>query len=150
MRTIIDVIERAKTVQKVSSDYKLGLCLGIGGNSLSSYRTGRSLPDEKACKILAEAMGEDPALLTVQMQAQRARTPEARLVWTNIAKRLQAGFSSVSLLVLIAIFSIAMTTLPVWAVGVLALAKARPDLPAMYIMLTNRVTNIDVHSRCCL
>jgi hypothetical protein len=107
MRTIDEVLDRAKQVQNVGSDYKLGLCLGIGGNSLSSYRTGRSLPDESACKKLAAAIGEKPDLLLVEIQAQRAKTIEAKALWTNLAKRLQAGFASVQLVAALAIVLIA-------------------------------------------
>lgn len=114
MRTIDQVLDRAREVQMVPSDYKLGLTLGIGGNALSNYRTGRSFPDEKTCAILAKAIGEDPALLTVEMQAQRAKTPEAKKVWFSIAQRLQMGFASVKILLVIALFSIAACAGPAW------------------------------------
>jgi hypothetical protein len=117
MRTIVEVLDRAKTVQKVRSDYKLSLCVGIGESSLSAYRKGRNLPDEINCKKLADAMGEDPALLTVQMQAQRAKTDEARDIWLDIAKRLQKGVANVLLMAVIAIFSVAASALPAWASG---------------------------------
>lgn len=139
MRTIIDVLDRAKQVQKVKSDYKLSLCIGIGESSLSSYRLGKNLPDEINCSKLAQAMGEDPALLTVEMQAQRAKTPEARQIWVSIAQRLQAGFLSVNLLILIAIFSVAMNALPAWAGGVLLLSNTRLNIPTLYIMFSRIV-----------
>lgn len=114
MRTINQVLDRAKTVQKVPSDYKLSLTIGIGESSLSAYRHGRGLPDEVNCKKLAEAIGEDPALLTVEMQAQRAKTAEAKQIWIDIAKRLQAGYANVKMLALVALFSIAAAALPAW------------------------------------
>ena len=88
MRSIIEVLDRAKAVQKVRSDYKLSLTLGIGESSLSSYRRGLVLPDEINCIKLAAAMHEDPALLVAEMQAQRAKTPELKKLWSGIAKRL--------------------------------------------------------------
>ena len=115
MRTINDVLDRAKTVQKVKSDYKLSLTVGVSESSLSTYRKGTSLPDEINCKKLADAAGVDPALLVVEMQAQRAKSDEARAIWLDIAKRLQAGFASCKLLALIAMFSIAGAALPAWA-----------------------------------
>lgn len=115
MRTIGQVLDKAQRVQKVKSDYKLGLCLGIGQTSISSYRSGRSLPDEKAAAKLAAAIDEKPDLLLVEIQAQRVKDPEARAMWENLAKRLQAGFSNVKLLALLAIFSIAGAALPAWA-----------------------------------
>lgn len=117
MRTVEQVLDRAKEVQKVRSDYKLGLCLGIGESSLANYRHGRSFPDEKTCAKLAIAMGEDPIILMVEMHAQRSKDDEIRTMWEGLAKRLQKGVASVLLMSLLAIFSIAASALPVLASG---------------------------------
>jgi hypothetical protein len=132
MRTIGQVLDRAKQVQKVKSDYKLSLTLGIGESSLSDYRRGRGLPDEINCIKLADAMGEDPALLTVQMQVQRAKTDEARDLWLTIAKRLQHGFASVSMMTILAIVLIAVVALPALS----AVYTASITSHALYIMLS--------------
>ncbi|MES2688084.1 MAG: DUF3693 domain-containing protein, partial [Pseudomonadota bacterium] len=110
MRTIHQVLDQALRVQKVKSDYKLSLITGVSESSLSTYRKGISLPDEVNCKKLAAAIGEAPELLTVEMQAQRAKNPEARQIWLNIAKRMQMGFANVSLMLAIAIVLIALTS----------------------------------------
>lgn len=115
MRTIVEVIDRAKQVQQVGSDYKLALTLGIGLSSLSNYRHGRSFPDEKTCEILASAMGEKPDLLMVEMQAQRTREPHGRALWENLAQRLQMGFANVQMMVFLAIGLIATCALFNWA-----------------------------------
>ena len=124
MRTINQVLDRAQTVQKVRSDYKLGLCLGIGAQSLSNYRLGKTLPDEKACIKLAGALGEDPALLTLEIQAQRSKDVQTRDLWISIANRLQKGLSSIKMLLLITTLSIAASALPalasVYCAGVFA------------------------------
>ena len=99
----------------MKSDYKLGLCIGIGSQSLSNYRGGKTLPDEKACMKLAAAMGEDPAVLTVEMQAKRAKNAETRKLWEGIALRLQKGLLNVQILLADAIIFIAVIALPVWA-----------------------------------
>ena len=115
MRTIGQVLDRAQAVQKVKSDYKLGLCIGIGSQSISNYRTGKTLPDEKAVSKLADAIGEKPDLLLVEVQAQRAKDAQSRAMWVALAKRLQSGFANVKILALLAIFSIAAAALPAWA-----------------------------------
>lgn len=115
MRTIMQVLDKAQRAQKVKSDYKLGLCLGIGAASLSNYRLGKTLPDEKACLKLAAAMDEDPGVLVAEMQAQRAKDDETRALWLSIAKRLQQGFASCKFLAALAIVSIAAAALPAWA-----------------------------------
>ena len=115
MRTIVEVLDRVKKVQKLKSDYKLSLTVGIGESSLHAYRNRGTLPDEINCKKLADAAGDDPALLVVEMQAQRAKSEEARAIWLSIAKRLQTGFSNVKLLAVLAMIAIASIALPAWA-----------------------------------
>ena len=115
MRTIDQVLDRAQSVQKVRSDYKLGLCLGIGQSSLSNYRLGKTLPDGKVCIKLAAAMGEDAGVLVAEIEAQRSKDTETRALWISIAKRLQSGVSTLKMLLLIAIVSIAVIALPAWA-----------------------------------
>ena len=132
MRTIEQVLDHAKKVQKVTSDYKLSLTTGIGESSLFAYRNKGVLPDEINCKKLADAMGEDPALLTVEMQAQRAKSPQARDIWLSIARRLQMGSVNTLMLVLVAIISIAGSSLPAHA----GEQSAKNDSTGMYIMLS--------------
>ena len=88
MRTIDQVLDRAKKVQKVSTDYKLALCLGIGESSLSAYRNGRGLPDEKTCQKLAYAMGEDPINLMIEIHVQRVKDAESKAMWCELFNRL--------------------------------------------------------------
>lgn len=125
MRSINDVLDKAKAVQNVRSDYKLSLTVGISESSLSAYRKRVNLPDEINCKKLADAAGDDPDLLVVEMQAQRAKTDEARAIWLSIAARLQAGFANVKMLALLAIFSIVASALPAWAALYFASFSAR-------------------------
>lgn len=115
MRTINQVLDRAQAIQKVKSDYKLGLCLGIGASSISSYRLGKSFPDEKAVSKLAWAIGEKPDLLLIETQAQRVKDPEVRAMWENLAKRLQSGFANVQMMAFLAIGLIAAIALFHWA-----------------------------------
>lgn len=135
MRTIDQVLDRAQQVQKVRSDYKLGLCLGIGQTSISSYRSGRSLPDEKAASKLAAAIGEEPELLLVEIQAQRVKDPEARELWARVAKRLQKGFADVYILAIVAMVSIAAITMPAWA----AIYFSAATTNSLYIMLSRKL-----------
>lgn len=128
MRTIVEVLDRAKKVQKVSSDYKLALCIGIGESSLSAYRKGKNLPGPKTCAKLAIAMGEDPILLMVEMQAQMAKDDDERSMWATAVKRLQMGVASVVLMSLLAIVSVAGSALPAWATGLITLKSAESSV----------------------
>ena len=115
MRDINTVLDTAKKVHQIGSDYKLAMYLGIGSGNLRNYRHGRSLPDPKVCSKLAAALGEKPDLLVVEMEAQRAQDDETRTLWVNLAKRLQAGVANCKLLAVLAIVSIAGAALPAWA-----------------------------------
>ena len=112
MRTIDQVLDRAQLVQNVRSDYKLGLCLGIGQSSISNYRLGKTLPDGKVCIKLAAAMGEDAGVLVAEIEAQRTNDLPTKALWISIAKRLQSGFSALKMLLLLATISIALSATP--------------------------------------
>lgn len=128
MRTISEVLDQAKKAQKVGSYYKLALCLGIGETSLTNYRSGRSLPDEKTCEKLSFALGEDPIILMVEIQAQRTKDDSARAKWAALAKRLQMGVSSVLFSCVLAIVSIAASALPVSAKADFASISSGPTV----------------------
>ncbi|MDP1740097.1 DUF3693 domain-containing protein [Polaromonas sp.] len=128
MRDVNTVLDSVKQAHKIGSDYKLAMFLGMGSGNLRNYRHGRSLPDEKACAKLAEALGEKPDLLVVEMQAQRARDDDTRQIWVNLAKRLQAGFANVKMLAVLAIVSIAAHALPAWAAIAFASSVAQASV----------------------
>lgn len=83
------VLDSIKDRHGLKSDYKLGLYLGITNGSVRNFRHGRSLPDERICRLLADAAGIDPLILAAQVQAQRSKSDEARSLWEAIAARLQ-------------------------------------------------------------
>lgn len=85
------VLDRARDIHGLKSDYALGHAFDIPLNSISHWRKGRSLPDEKYCQKLAIAAGMDPLILAAQVQAQRSKTTEARTMWEAIAERLQGA-----------------------------------------------------------
>lgn len=91
MQTVDQLLNRVKSRHDIGSDYKLALFLGLKPNALNNYRHGKSLPDINACTKIAEALGIDPDLLIVQIEAQRAKTGEARAIWERMAARLQGG-----------------------------------------------------------
>ena len=91
MENIALLLDRAKLIHKLPSDYKLALTMGISFSSLTNYRHGKSLPDPRVISKLCELTGDDPGLLLAQIEAQRAKTDEAKALWTDIAKRLAAA-----------------------------------------------------------
>lgn len=86
--TIENVLERVKAQHGLKSDYMVCKMLGLSTALVSGWRSGRTLPDERMCGILANAASIDPLLLAVTMQAQRSKNHEARAIWEGVAERL--------------------------------------------------------------
>lgn len=87
--TLDYVIDRVKERNSLKSDYQVCQLIETSTSLMSGWRAGKSLPDERYCKKLAEAAGLDPLVLAASMQAQRSKTEEARSMWATIAERLQ-------------------------------------------------------------
>lgn len=90
-----DLLDLAKGRNGIGSDYKLAQVLGVAKSAVLNYRSGRSHPDDRVCRRLAELTGEDAGDLAVWMQVERSRDDEARSLWTGIAQRLErAGLAA--------------------------------------------------------
>lgn len=87
--SIAALLDKAKLVHNLSSDYKLALVMGVSHVSLLSYRSGKTLPDARVIALLCELTGDDPAMLAAEIEAQRAKTPEARALWLSVVSRLR-------------------------------------------------------------
>ncbi len=115
------LLEKAKVMHRLPSDYKLALVMGISHSALTSYRQGKTLPDTRVISLICDLTGDDPALLAVQIEEQRAKTDEARALWHQVAQRLQAAAAT-------AVFAVAFVVagLVGFPMGD-ALAKAQTD-----------------------
>ncbi len=92
-----EFLDHAKAIARVDTDYKLSKVSGIGLQSISNYRTGRTLPDELAITKLCALSGDDPAVVAAQVQAARAKDETARKLWQGIALKLQTSAVNLSL-----------------------------------------------------
>lgn len=125
MKTVNQLLNQVRQKHDLKSDYKLALYLGLREQSIGNYRHERTLPDAAACAKIAAALDMDADVLTVQIEAQRAKTVEARQLWERVAQRLQMGFANVGILALLAMISIAADTIPAWAAIYFASFSAR-------------------------
>jgi transcriptional regulator with XRE-family HTH domain len=98
---VAGLLDKAISIHRLSSDYKLALVMGISASSLTSYRHGKTLPDARVIGKLCELTGDDPALLLAEIEAQRAKTDEARALWLEVVQRLQ---STLHVVILSALF----------------------------------------------
>lgn len=97
-----ELLDRAKAMNGVSSDYKLAQVLGVAKTAITNYRQGRSCPDDRVIKRLADLTGEDAGEAAVWMQIERARDDDARLLWRTVAARL-AGHAHHAALAFVAV-----------------------------------------------
>jgi transcriptional regulator with XRE-family HTH domain len=82
------LLDKAKVIHGLSSDYKLALVMGVQQTSLANYRTGKTLPDARVISKICELTGDDPEILAAEIEAERAKTPEARALWRSVVERL--------------------------------------------------------------
>jgi transcriptional regulator with XRE-family HTH domain len=107
MFSIADFLDRAKARALIDSDYRLAKVIGITHSGISSYRMGKSLPNEAVIEQLCALSGDDPDLIAAQIQAARAKTGPAQVMWSRIALRLSGAAGSAILSLVITIGLIA-------------------------------------------
>lgn len=81
------ILDLAKQRHGVS-DYGLCKLLGVGTSTLSNYRNGRSRPDDRMARRLAELADLDPGQVAAWLQVERAKDDDSRAMWRDIAERL--------------------------------------------------------------
>jgi hypothetical protein len=84
------LLDKAKVIHKLPSDYKLALVLGIDQKSVRNYRDGKTLPDARVIRSICGLTGDDPVLMLAEIEADRAKTDEARALWREVVQRLQS------------------------------------------------------------
>lgn len=84
------LLDKAKVVHRLPSDYKLALVMGVKLTTLTNYRTGKTLPDARVIQSICDLTGDDPGLLLAEVEAERAKTAEARALWLEVVQRLRS------------------------------------------------------------
>lgn len=84
------LLDKAKVIHSLPSDYKLALVLGVQQTTLTNYRHGKTLPDARVIQSICGLTGDDPALLLAEVEAERAKTAEARALWLEVVQRLRS------------------------------------------------------------
>lgn len=86
MHTTVEILAAAKRRLSITSDYALAKKLGFNHSRVSNYRRGVSYLDNDAAFKIAAVLGESPAKIIAIVEAERARTPEKRKKWEQIAR----------------------------------------------------------------
>ncbi|WP_404989555.1 helix-turn-helix domain-containing protein [Caballeronia sp. LZ016] len=84
MKTTGKYLDEVRDRLDLPSDYAIAKALGVTRSAISSYRTGRTVPDDLVCARIAAALGVEPMEVIAATNYQRAKTDEARTLWESI------------------------------------------------------------------
>ena len=82
------VFELYKTREKITSDRKAAIAIGMDAKSINDYRKGRSSPDAYACVRLGLAAGYDPITLIAAVQSEKETKPQRQAFWRDFFQRV--------------------------------------------------------------
>ena len=82
----IAYLDAVKKAAHLRSDYALAKFLQVKQPTVSSYRRGRSLPDDTVCERIAAALDVPVERLIATMEAERTKDARRRAMWLKMAK----------------------------------------------------------------
>ena len=112
---ISKVLDDAKKVMRIESDYELAKRLEINKANLTHYRKGNRIPDAYACARLADVLGIDPLALLAQIEAETEKNEARRNYWRALSERVGRG---VTLGFFVALFGITVSPEKSYAAGI--------------------------------
>lgn len=86
---IAALLDKAKVMHKLPSDYKLALVMGVNLTTLANYRNAKTLPDARIIQQICTLTGDDPAVLLAEIELMRAKDEASRDLWRQVAARLR-------------------------------------------------------------
>jgi hypothetical protein len=90
MPTTLDLLDRYKKAREITSDNACAADLGITRATVSRWRNQLGHPEADTVSIMCERIGEPVARWLPLIEAERARTPEAKKVWLRLAQMAAA------------------------------------------------------------
>lgn len=88
MSATLQLFDRYKIAKAAESDAAAGKLLGLKPSSVSNYRQGVRHAEPEVVRKMAMALGEDPELWVLKVQAERETVPARRAVWLRCVERL--------------------------------------------------------------
>jgi len=85
-------LDLAKIKRDLPSDYALARLLGVSPSGITNYRKGRSHFDDAMAIKMAYLCEIEPAEILFAMQIERAKSDEARAVWSGLLEKFSKGF----------------------------------------------------------
>ncbi|KFX61032.1 helix-turn-helix domain-containing protein [Paraburkholderia fungorum] len=97
MKTTVEYLDALREKLHLPSDYAAAKVLGVTPSTVSKYRLGRSVFDEKVAIQAAELIGIDPLEVISACKAESASDDHIRAVWTGAWEKFSVGFRSLVL-----------------------------------------------------
>jgi transcriptional regulator with XRE-family HTH domain len=95
MKEIKHYLDEAIEKQIVKNDADTANKLGVSRACISDWRRGKNAPSDEQAIALAQLIGKPVIELMAESAAYRAKTPEAKSYWEQIAK-YSATYASVA------------------------------------------------------
>lgn len=93
MKTTAEYLDAVKAALNLPSDYALAKYWGVSKQDVSEYRAGKRTLGEDRAIAVAAILGIDPAEPLIASHAERAKSDQAKEVWTALFARIE-GFLS--------------------------------------------------------
>ncbi|WP_454710700.1 helix-turn-helix domain-containing protein [Cupriavidus nantongensis] len=94
MKTTLEYVDAVKIKLDLPSDYAIAKALCVTRAAISSYRTGRSYFDDLTAVRVAEVLGINPMEVIAAANRERAKSEDARKVWSGLWNRFHANFDA--------------------------------------------------------
>ncbi|MBB1073625.1 helix-turn-helix domain-containing protein [Rhodoferax sp. 4810] len=107
-------IDRVKALRGWDSDYRVAKELGLGRQTISTYRskTSNTMDEDTAVKVAA-ALGTNPAIILADQAMERAKNEDAKSAWGSILERLGGAAA----MVLVSVATLGMAPAPAHSGG---------------------------------
>lgn len=83
-----EYLDRVKEKLAISSNYAVAKALEIERQRVNDYYRGERVPDSYACTKIAVLLGEDPALVIAEIQAESETNAKKRSFWRDFVSRV--------------------------------------------------------------
>ncbi len=97
MSATIDLLDKYKKACTLGSDNACAASLGVSRSAVSLWRNTKGHPEADTVERMCAATGEPVARWLPLIEAERARTPEARKAWLRLAQIAAAVAMTVGL-----------------------------------------------------
>jgi transcriptional regulator with XRE-family HTH domain len=93
VKTTAEYLDAVKSALNLPSDYALAKYWGVSKQDISEYRAGKRTLGEDRAIAVAAILGIDPAEPLIASHAERAKSDQAREVWTALFDKISEKIS---------------------------------------------------------